>query len=181
MMARKDDKAQGAKPEVDTVEHVNEADRPAPEPELATSADVDAVTVDIAEGDHETLKVAAELQHPSLVGQADLEVAQRSADQHRAKSDEHVKDFVVGPMSRTEPARDFGSFDHAANIDATRQYMIASGLRPVGDVVFEGWHNHPDGISRIARYVVKAVPAAVAEGDEVEHPAIPIERDSTEA
>lgn len=138
----------------------------ADEPEVTAAADqpnADAVNPD------EVAPEAADnvelLEFPSLADEPDVEVAKRSADVHEAASNQHVKIYVLGPGTFEDAA----NFDHSGNIIATRQAMIAQGMRPAGDVVFVGANVAKDGVSIELAYVVDAVPAAVATDPDVAH------------
>lgn len=104
-------------------------------------------------------------EFPSLDGNPDVEVAKRSADVHKKSSHQHVKIYVLGPGTFEEAA----NFDHSANITATRQAMIAQGLRPEGDVTFVGAKTAKDGVSIELSYTVGATPAAIATDFSVAH------------
>lgn len=97
---------------------------------------------------------------------ASAEVAARSTDVDEVKTEIHRKEFVHGPGVYTEA----GGFSHEANIAATRQYLINTGLRPVGDVKHVSTRKHEDGVSKVLAYEVEAVPAHLAEAYEVAHP-----------
>jgi len=103
-------------------------------------------------------------QFPALIGKPDVEIAARSADVEDHESTRHVKIFVLAPG-----IFDGRRFDHDANFAATRQYMISQGLRPVGDVVFNGKSVNVDGVSINLVYSVEATPAVVATDPEVAH------------
>ncbi len=81
------------------------------------------------------------VQSPSLVGEEELEIAQRSADQHAEKSNTYVKDFVL----TKDGYGDGVGYNYDSDTYATRQELMNNGLRPAGDVTFEGTHVHPDG------------------------------------
>jgi len=104
------------------------------------------------------------VQHPSLVGEVDVEVAARSADVVEHESTRHVKVFVLAPG-----IFDGRRFDHDANFAATRQYMISQGLRPIGDVVFDDKTTNADGVSIDLTYSVEATAAVVATDPSVIH------------
>lgn len=97
---------------------------------------------------------------------ADTEVAARSTDVDEVETSVHRKEFVHGPGVYTVAS----GFSHEANIAAVRQYLINSGLRPVGDVKYVSTTKHPDGVSKVLAYEVEAVPAHLAEAYEVAHP-----------
>lgn len=67
-------------------------------------------------------------QHPG----GDVEVAKRDPDAESDASSEYRKVFVIQAELFDK------SFDHTANIGATRQELINHGLRPTGDIVFVG-------------------------------------------
>lgn len=104
--------------------------------------------------------VEAEVQHPALEGEEGVEIAQRSADTDAASSDAHTKKYVV-------LARDWHGTDdeHRRNIEAARQAMISTGLRPTGDGEYVGSEDHPDGKSLILTYSIPARAAVVAHGE----------------
>lgn len=93
------------------------------------------------------------------------EVAGRSADVDEVKTETHRKEFVHGPGKYTVA----NGFSHEANIAAVRQYLINTGLRPVGDVEHVSTRTHEDGVSKVLAYEVEAVPAHLAEAYEVAH------------
>lgn len=98
-------------------------------------------------------------EFPSLHGQPAVEVAERTVDDADQGKNVHRKVFVL-------LAREVGDdFDHEPNKGATLRYMLQNGLRPTGDVTFNGFENLPDGKSIALIYTVPAVPAIVAEGD----------------
>lgn len=116
-------------------------------------------------------------QHPD---NAAVEVAKRSADnvepvEGSTGPDEpepdatviHRKVFVL-----VDQHVDFRVYDHDANIRATRQEMLNSGLRPVGDVEYIGLSPHGDGESVDVIYEGKAVPTYVASDPDVAHPRV---------
>lgn len=120
---------------------------------------------------------------PGAEGQAHVsdaepntEVAARSADVDEVKTEVHRKEFVHGPGSY----RVKDGFSHEANIAAVRQYLINSGLRPVGDVEHVSTTTHEDGISKVLAYEVEAVPAHLGEAYEVAHAHV-IQSDDGEA
>lgn len=96
---------------------------------------------------------------------ADTEVAARSADVEAVDTEVHRKEFVQGPGDYSKGS----GFSHEANIAGVRQYLINSGLRPVGDVKHVSTRTHEDGISKVLAYEVEAVPAHLAESYEVAH------------
>lgn len=100
---------------------------------------------------------AGQMQFPSLAGQPNVEVAERSADVSRGSSKVHRKVFRVFTAGLEFDA---ASFDHQPNFTATRQYMIDHGLRPLGDVSFVGAEAY-DGKNTDLTYQVEAVPAAI--------------------
>jgi hypothetical protein len=114
------------------------------------------------------------MQHPALAGAPEVEVADRSADQDDTPTLRHHKDFVI-------PARDYfpDGLDHTANIDATRQFLINEGLRPTGDVTFDGAEKHPDGYSMILHYSGPVIPAVIAGQFDVAH--APVRQDAPSA
>jgi len=112
------------------------------------------------------------VQFPSLAGEPDVEVAERTIDYGNPTfggdplgTSQHVKDFVT-PRRDYENERDA---IHVRNINAVRQSMISQGIRPIGDVVFLGETDLPDGISVALRYGVESIPAAVANTYDTQH------------
>lgn len=104
-------------------------------------------------------------QFPSLHGQPGVEIAERSSDVTSRTSKRHRKVFVVYTDGLDfDPA----DFDHAPNFNATRQYMLDHGLRPLGDVEFTGAEAY-DARNTALTYEVEAVPAAVATSPETAH------------
>lgn len=93
------------------------------------------------------------------------EVADRSADVEADESVVHEKEFVLGPGDYSKA----NGYNHDANKSATRQYMIAAGLRPVGDVEHVSTCTHLDGKSKVLKYRVTAVPAHLATDPDVAH------------
>lgn len=117
-------------------------------------------------------------QFPSLYGEQDVEVAERTIDRDEDENGTpeptvlHVKDFVT--LKRD---LEFESEDvvHARNINAVRQYMVNQGLRPDADVVFAGETDlgGPPGRQSVSlRYEVRAVPAVVATDFDLRHTVI---------
>jgi hypothetical protein len=97
-------------------------------------------------------------QHPSLHGDDEAEIAQRSAD----GSDGHhwFKQFVhrVPPGHSFDPDR----MDHTANLAGTVQAAVQNGVHPKGDPVFVGCEAHPTAPdNHVLTYAVPVVPAAV--------------------
>lgn len=112
---------------------------------------------------------ARQTQHPSLHGQKNVEVAERTPDAELTKaglrktSATHTKVFVA------PPGFDLTEYDHTANIFAVRQYMLNLGLRPVGDVTFDGESVNVDGVSVDLTYSVEAIPSVIATDPDVVH------------
>lgn len=104
-----------------------------------------------------------DMQFPSAVGENELEVSKRSADNTDEESEVHTKVFVVN--ADAEQTEEF----HQRNIWAMRQAMIHQGLRPEEDGEFVGSEDHADGVSVRLTYQVKAIPAHVAYDPEVSH------------
>lgn len=111
-------------------------------------------------------------QFPALAGEPDVEVAERTIDYGNPTfggeplgTTRHVKDFVT---RKFEYEQEKEAVDRR-NVNAVRNSMIGQGLRPDGDVVFESATDHPDGVSVILRYGVKAVPAVVASTYDTQH------------
>lgn len=142
---------------------------PAPDADSATDADAELADADAglvgsiadvdidAQAEKLDKNDAAQRQFPSLVGQPEVEVAQRSTDVQATGTSKHRKTYVL--LREQYNAR---TFDHVPNINATRQFMLDYGLRPVGDVKFAGSERHPDGVSVRLHYEGEAVPAVVA-------------------
>lgn len=112
------------------------------------------------------------VQFPSLAGEPDVEVAERTIDYGNPTfggdplgTSQHVKDFVV---RRFEYDNEKDAI-HVRNINAVRQSMISQGIRPTADVKFLGETDLPDGISISLRYGVEAIPAAVANTFDTQH------------
>ena len=104
---------------------------------------------------------AREVQHPALIGQPGVEVAERTIDHDTEPTTMHVKDFVT-LVRDYDPEKDAV---HKRNIVAVRQYMVNQGLRPDSDVVFVGETQlgGPAGRESVSlRYEVRAVPAVTA-------------------
>lgn len=80
----------------------------------------------------------------------DQEVAVRQADSD--SNDKFVKDYVIFNHGD-------GENDHEDYVNATRQEAINRGLRPTGDVSFDGKQAHPDGESQILTFSVGVEPA----------------------
>lgn len=85
----------------------------------------------------------------------EAEVAKRSAD--GSDGTRHVKEFVL--LGDALPEED--GPDHDPNKVGVLQEAIQRGLHPRGDVSFDGVEDQPDGVSRLFRYSVEVVPAAV--------------------
>lgn len=85
----------------------------------------------------------------------EAEVAARSAD--GSEGTRHVKEFVVLGAS----VGDEDGPEHAPNKVAVLQEAIQRGLHPRGDVSYDGAETLGDGVSRLLRYSVEVVPAAV--------------------
>lgn len=88
-------------------------------------------------------------------------VALKSADVHKASSNEHVKVFVLPPGPK--PIEKNG-YSHEANKAATIQYMINQGMRPTGDVRLVSVKQHANGVSWELTYAVPAIPTADVDG-----------------
>jgi len=146
---------------------VSKADKKA----AALAAEQSTNDIDLSEG----RDVPRETQFPALAGEPDVEVAERTIDYGSptfggdpAGTTRHVKDFVT-PKGAYEDEADAVN---VRNINAVRQAMVNQGLRPDGDVDFEGATDHPDGVSVILRYGVKAVPAVIASTYDTQHTVI---------
>ena len=85
----------------------------------------------------------------------EAEVAKRSAD--GSDGTRHVKEFVL--LGSALPKED--GPDHNPNKVGVLQEAIQRGLHPRGDVSFDGIETLDDGVSRLFRYSVEVVPAAV--------------------
>lgn len=85
----------------------------------------------------------------------EAEVAKRSAD--GSDGTRHVKEFVV--LGDALPDED--GPDHDANKVGVLQEAIQRGLHPRGNVSYDGAETLGDGVSRLLRYSVEVVPAAV--------------------
>jgi hypothetical protein len=85
----------------------------------------------------------------------EAEVAARSAD--GSQGDRHVKEFVV--LGDALPDAD--GPEHEPNKVGVLQEAIQRGLHPRGDVSFDGSETLGDGVSRLLRYSVEVIPAAV--------------------
>lgn len=111
-------------------------------------------------------KTPAEQEFPSLVGEPEVEVAERSQDETADEADTFRKDFVL-----LKSEYDLGDKEaiHAANEDAVRQILMQNGLRPEQATITHRTKKHPDGASIIITYRAKAVPAAVTNDPEVAH------------
>lgn len=109
-------------------------------------------------------------QHPALVGEPGVEVAERSQDVDAQSTSTHRKVFVT-------LKRDYTSTDtdqvHLRNQTAVRQYMVNQGIRPDASVRFAGERDHEDGVSLYLDYEVSAVPAVTADDIETRHTVIP--------
>lgn len=122
------------------------------------------VAADVPKDEKVTDKDEARLeQHPAIVGQPGVEVAERTIDAEKpANTVVHTKTFVT-------PKATWGTEDqdavHARNINAVRQAMVNQGLRPDADVKFAKAYDWPydGGISLGLDYEVKATPAVIAE------------------
>lgn len=102
----------------------------------------------------------AQRQFPSLSGDVEAEVAERSQDVEAPKADEHLKVYVV---QRNPEGDDFDEDMHRRNIDAMRQSAILQGLRPTGDGRFVGAEDGDDDGSVRLTYALPVVPAVVDE------------------
>lgn len=96
-------------------------------------------------------KTAAAVKKPDT----EAEVAKRSAD--GSEGTRHVKEFVL--LGDALPEED--GPDHDPNKIGVLQEAIQRGLHPRGDVSFDGVETLDDGVSRLFRYSVDVVPAAV--------------------
>lgn len=140
-----------------------------------TSAKTEQVQAEAADTKSDDETKAPATAHVSDA-EADTEVAARSADVDEVKTEVHRKEFVHGPGKYTVAS----GFSHEANIAAVRQYLINSGLRPVGEVEHVSTKTHEDGISKVLAYEVEAVPAHLAEAYEVAHAKV-VQSDDGEA
>lgn len=128
----------------------------------------DEAADDATDGDETEARKAELARRQAHVSEAsaDTETAARSADVDEVSTETHRKEFVHGPGVYTVAS----GFSHEANIAAVRQYLINSGLRPVGDVKHVSTRTHDDGVSKVLAYEVEAIPAHLAEAYEVAHP-----------
>lgn len=85
----------------------------------------------------------------------EAEVAKRSAD--GSDGTRHVKEFVVFG----DALSDEDGPDHDPNKIGVLQEAIQRGLHPRGDVSYDGAETLDDGVSRLLRYSVEVVPAAM--------------------
>jgi len=116
-------------------------------------------------------KVDPDVDH-SADADGDFAIEDDPTDEQPEEADlVHVKVFTLGgPIVRNGFIdKSLTGYDHTANITATRQYMIAQGLRPVGEVSFVGATTNADGESLDLEYRVKAVAAESTDVPEVEH------------
>lgn len=97
-------------------------------------------------------------QFPSLNGQTNVEIAGRSTDVDQRTSSKHRKVFRV---FHGKDVFDRDLFDHAPNFNATRQFMLDNGLRPVGDVTLASVEDF-DAMNVDLTYEVEAIPAVIA-------------------
>lgn len=141
-----------------------------------TSAKTEQVQAEAADDSSKDDAAKAPVTAHVSDAEADTEVAARSADVDEVKTEVHRKEFVHGPGKYTVAS----GFSHEANIAAVRQYLINSGLRPVGEVEHVSTKTHEDGISKVLAYEVEAVPAHLAEAYEVAHAKV-IQSDDGEA
>ena len=122
-------------------------------PDAKAAAQIDAPEADApdesAAADEAEAKARRELTPAEIV-------ARKSADVHKASSNEHVKVFVLPPGPKPTPAN---GYSHEANMAATLQYMISQGMRPAGDVRHVSTKQHENGISWVLTYAVPAIPA----------------------
>lgn len=160
-MASKSEPTRGTKPKTTTKPKAGASSK-------TTSTKTTKVQAEAAKADKATgtpaVDPTASQAHVSDAAPA-TEVAARSADVEDIKTETHRKEFVHGPGRYTEA----GGFSHEANIAATRQYLINTGLRPVGDVKHVSTKTHEDGVSKVLAYEVEAVPAHLAEAYDVAH------------
>lgn len=112
-----------------------------------------------------------QMQFPSLAGQPNIEVSERSDDVSAKVSKKHRKVFRLFTAGF-----DFieDQFDHAPNKTATRQYMLDHGLRPVGDVSYVGAEPFDEKNTDLT-YEVEAVPAAVAKDPATAHAVVSVD------
>jgi len=138
-------------------ENQNDDTTPAPRPRArkAKPAPVRTLADDIAGdpllkasyaevGSDQEPEVAREAQHPSLIGDDGVEVAQRSVDvphldtDPEASTTEHRKQFVLLKREWDTHTDEQKATVHERNIRAVRQFLVGNGLRPTGDVEFAG-------------------------------------------
>lgn len=84
-----------------------------------------------------------QLQHPSLVGREQVEIAARAQDVDEKQTDTYEKVYVVrkSDYDARQVTGDWDEF-HADNIRATRQFAVQVGLRPIEDGQFIGAETH---------------------------------------
>lgn len=100
-------------------------------------------------------------QFPSVEGEVGVEVAKRGADNHESDTTTHRKVFT---LQKAQYNPDEPGTLHEDNKRFVRQEAIGQGLRPTGDVSFDGAHDAEDDPRTSVHlvYSVGAVPAAVA-------------------
>lgn len=110
-------------------------------------------------GDVAQQRSDAAQQFPSLRGEPEVEVAERSADNDKP-SMRFVKQFVIKVVGDTEAwlAEEETHVGHKLRV---LEEAIQRGLHAKGDVKFEGAEDHWDKVSKVLTYSVKTVPAAV--------------------
>lgn len=108
-----------------------------------------------------TEEQVVQAQFPALEGEPEVEVAKRGADNHEDSSTTHHKVYVL-PADQYNP--DEPGTLHEDNKRAMRQEMMNLGLRPTGDVSFDGATDHEEdnGRSVDLAYSVGAEPAVTA-------------------
>jgi len=95
-------------------------------------------------------------QFPSLHGDPEAEIAQRSPD--GADGHHWLKDFVY--RIRRGEVFDHDRLDHAANLAGTVQAAIQAGVHPKGEPEFLGSRPHPTAPDNyVLTYAVPVVPA----------------------
>lgn len=112
-------------------------------------------TIDHADGSKDAAQTDDETGAPTPVVELSVEqeVEARSADTHEPQT-EYRKAFVIGPHFTK-----LGDDEHDANKAATRQYAIAAGLHPTGDVRHISTRKHADKVSTVITYGVEVAVA----------------------
>lgn len=107
-----------------------------------------------------TSKTNPELaQFPATIGEPEVEVEKRSADNTGANDMRWRKTFVVFGEAWSGDEEAF----HERNKLATLQAAIHQGVRPKGEATFDGVEDHADGVSKCVNYSVEVEPASTDE------------------